>query len=477
VRARAALGAVLATAVVLGTGGWWVRDVVRQQWMADARKKATNNVFLMTSSLASAVIPRHGDFPYAIVFTDGRRAAASGSLFGEDLDKPLAGFPPTVGWGIRTVRFRGGHPLAGTEQTPAAGFTRRFVVGTTDVLPADRIKKLAGRGDQPAQRLTVYVLVSETEADTAVATIDRVFGWSLPLAVPFVGMIAWLVTGRALRPVEAIRAKMADISAHALDQRVPVPASGDAITRLAQTTNQTLDRLEHAHHRQQHFVADASHELRTPLASLRNSLEIALAYPERTDWPATVSAALADVRRLQRLADDLLLLASAGQAPPRPGETADLADIVEEQVAERAYFADDEPVFTAETTRPALVCENETRLARIVRNLLDNASRHARAEVKATVAVEGDSVTLTVTDDGPGIPAADQERIFDRFVRLDDARTRADGGAGLGLTIVRDLATDLGGTVHVADTSCGATFIVTLPAPAKAADHRSSASH
>ncbi|WP_460352111.1 sensor histidine kinase [Actinoallomurus acanthiterrae] len=438
-RVRAALSAALAAAVVFGAGGWLVRDVVRGQWMTAAREQATRDAFSLTYSFESgATTPRGTDFSYTVVLADGRRAMVAGTVFGDDLDRPLPAFPPRVGWGIHTVPGKG-----------------RFIVGTTEVLPADRIEKLTGSGGL-AQRLTVYVLVSTADARTAVATIDRLLGWGLPFAVPFVGLIAWFVTGRALRPVEAIRAKMAAISAHALDQRVPVPATGDEITRLALTTNETLDRLEHAHHRQQRFVADASHELRTPLAGLRNSLEIALAYPERTDWPSTVATALADVDRLQRLAEDLLLLASPAQATPT---TSDLADIVEEQVAERAHTGDG-PAFTARTTRPALVRESETRLARIVRNLLDNAARHARTEVTAAVAVTDGGVTLTVADDGPGVPPEDRERIFERFVRLDDARTRADGGAGLGLTIVRELVTGLGGTVRVTGRS---TFVVTLP--------------
>ncbi|WP_433183727.1 HAMP domain-containing sensor histidine kinase [Actinoallomurus sp. CA-150999] len=440
VRVRAALSAALAAAVVFGAGGWWLRDVVRAQWLNAAREKAARDAFSVTYGFESGTEPGRGiDFSFAVILTDGRRAVVSGPVFDDDLDRPLPGFPPRVGWGIHTVPGKG-----------------QFVVGTTDVLPADRIKKLTGIGGRTAQRLTVYVLVSTADAKTAVATIDRLLGWGLPVAVPFVGLIAWFVTGRALRPVEAIRAKMADISVHALDQRVPVPATGDEITRLALTTNETLDRLEHAHHRQQRFVADASHELRTPLAGLRNSLEIALAYPDRTDWPITVATTLADVDRLQRLAEDLLLLASPARAA---STTSDLAGIVEEQVAERAHTRDG-PAFTAHTTRPALVRESETRLARIVRNLLDNAARHARTEVTATVAVTDGGVTLTVTDDGPGVPPEDRERIFERFVRLDDARTRADGGAGLGLTIVRDLVTGLGGTVRVTGRS---TFVVTLP--------------
>jgi signal transduction histidine kinase len=202
------------------------------------------------------------------------------------------------------------------------------------------------------------------------------------------------------------------------------------------------------------FVTNASHELRSPLANLRNALEVPLAHAADADWPVIVADALADTTRLQRLTDDLLLLAATGRQSPQPGETTDLSDLVAEQIGERHYLGGAGPTFAARITEGALVPGNELQVGRIVRNLLDNAAKHAAGNVTATVTIEGEekerTVLLTVSDDGPGVPAADRERVFDRFVRLDDARTRTTGGSGLGLTIARGLAEDLGGTI-VAD--------------------------
>ncbi|WUH98960.1 HAMP domain-containing histidine kinase [Spirillospora sp. NBC_00431] len=365
---------------------------------------------------------------------------------------------PAVGWDVRKVRLP---PTAdGAENV------RTFVIGTTDVLPPDRIQKSTGLEAPSAQRLTVYVLASPRRAETAVAALDHVLGWGMPVTAAFVGLTAWVVTGRALRPIEAIRVKMAGITAGALDQRVPVPPTADAVAKLAQTTNETLDRLEQALLRERRFVADASHELRSPLAALRGTLEIPLAQRERADWPTVVSAALADTVRLQHLTDDLLLLCSASRRPIDPGSVVDLADLLEEQVAERAYNHD-AAVFTCDVERPALVRGEEVRCGRAIRNLLDNAARHARSTVHATVRREAHTVILTVSDDGPGVPVADWERIFDTFVRLDEARTRTDGGMGLGLAIVRELVTTLGGTVRVTG---GSTFAVRLPAARNLSD-------
>ncbi|RKS74297.1 signal transduction histidine kinase [Actinomadura pelletieri DSM 43383] len=464
VRVRAACGAMVATAFVFALGALVARAVVEDQWTKDARDHATDVAFQVTFALETGRVPVGVRDAYVVVSADGRYARTGGVSTpptGEgrgrtgDLepDRPGPGFVPAVGWGLRKIRTPSAVEAEGTVQT--------YVVGTTDPLPPARFREATGLDTRSAQRLTVYTLVASERARTAVMTLDRLVRWGMPGAVLFVGLTAWLVTGLALRPVEAIRAKMAGITAGDLDQRVPVPPTTDVVAGLARTTNETLDRLERAHLRQRRFVADASHELRSPLAALRGTLEIPLARPARADWPAVAAAALADTVRLQRLTDDLLLLSAEGHRPREDAAAVDLADLVEEQIAERAYSASGAaPAFGCEVERPALVRGEETRLARVVRNLLDNAARHARSTVHATVRRDADTVVLTVTDDGAGVPPADRERIFDRFVRLDDARTRADGGAGLGLAIVRELVTALGGTVRVTD---GSTFTVRLP--------------
>jgi signal transduction histidine kinase len=472
VRSRAAIGAALATAAVFAAAGLLVREGVRAEWMADARNQAYQDAQRTADDVSGNPLGIVGlRSPWVLVLEDGRIAGTFGTispyvrvLADEGALAPApADLESAVEW--RSVPFP---PASGPKPGPEvpgglAGRTLTVAVTATPRLPARRVASVTNGLATRSQRMTVYVLVAPEGADAAVAAVERLFRFGLPFAALFAALVAWVVTGRALRPVEAIRARLAEITASAVDQRVPVPASTDEIAELARTTNSTLERLEHALVAQRRFVADASHELRSPLANLRNALEVPMAYPDDADWEAAVAGALTDVDRLQRLTDDLLVLA-LDEAPQPPTSPVDLGGIVAEQVAERAH-AGRGPAFTAEVAAPALVTGSEVQLGRIVGNLLDNAARHAGSAVAVTVAAEAGQVVLTVTDDGPGIPAAERERIFERFVRLDAARSRATGGAGLGLTIVRGLVTRLGGSVRAMDApGGGACFELRLPA-------------
>jgi signal transduction histidine kinase len=229
-----------------------------------------------------------------------------------------------------------------------------------------------------------------------------------------------------------------------------------------------LGRLESASVRQRAFVADAAHELRSPLAAMRTQLEVAIHHPGSADWGTTASDVLADTTRLARLVDDLLLLARVdeGQRPPRgapqrPAVATDLVVVVD-AVLERPRRDDREVARVGDPS--ALTGGEADTLTRIVANLVDNAARHARTKVIVDVRAKGDAIVLTVSDDGPGIPRAERERVFERFTRLDQARTRDNGGSGLGLPIVRSLVEALGGSVSLADASPGLRAVVRLPA-------------
>jgi signal transduction histidine kinase len=237
-----------------------------------------------------------------------------------------------------------------------------------------------------------------------------------------------------------------------LARRVPVPDTHDEVARLARTTNETLAALEASVERQRRFVADASHELRSPIASLRTQLEVGAAHPELLD----VDGAVEDTVRLQRLAADLLLLARL-DAGERPADAHfDLAELIREQ-------AEGRPGLTVEADAVE-VAGSRTQLGRLVANLLDNAQRHARSAVTVSVRREGGRAIVQVADDGDGVPADDRERVFERFVRLDAARSRDDGGAGLGLAIARDVAVRHGGTLTVGEAATGgALFELRLP--------------
>ncbi|MEU8527443.1 MULTISPECIES: sensor histidine kinase [Streptomyces] len=288
----------------------------------------------------------------------------------------------------------------------------------------------------------------------------------VPLITLLTGVLVHVSVARALRPVEAIRRELADITGQSLDRRVPVPPTEDAIARLARTTNDTLDRLEQASARQQQFVADAAHELRSPLAALRAQLESALRHPDSVAWPAVVADAAADVVRLQALADDLLLLASLDgtRHRSRAAEPVDLAALAEDLVREYQHLPESARLRIAcAAVTPAVVDGSATQLERLLRNLLGNACRHAAAVVDVTVRVADGAVVLEVHDDGPGIPPEDRARVFGRFTRLDESRTRTAGGAGLGLPIARDIATRHGGTLVIAATERGARLLASFP--------------
>ena len=306
--------------------------------------------------------------------------------------------------------------------------------------------------------VTVYAGASLKDQQEAVSSVTRSMLLGLPALLLVVSGVTWLVTRRALRPVESIRTEMAGITASTdLSRRVPEPDARDEVARLARTTNETLAALESSVERQRRFVADVSHELRSPIASLRTQLEVGAAHPDLLD----VDGAVADTVRLQQLATDLLLLARL-DAGERPGEgRVALGALVREELAQEQQGP--HPVRAGELAEGE-VTGSRGQLARVLVNLLQNAQRHAASEVTVAVREEGRWVELEVADDGPGVPEAERERIFERFVRLDDARSRDEGGAGLGLAIARDVAARHGGTLTVASGAAGgARFVLRLP--------------
>ncbi|RAG81949.1 two-component sensor histidine kinase [Streptacidiphilus pinicola] len=333
--------------------------------------------------------------------------------------------------------------------------------------------------DSPGGPVLIRTGVSLGAADDAEHTTALTLLVGCPLLLLTVALVTWRVTGRALRPVEAIRSEVAAIGEvegfeQQLHRRVPIPRGEDEITRLARTMNGMLDRLDLAGRRQRQFIADASHELRSPIAVLRTQLEVALGHPDPQVRAELVEGALQDAERLQDLAADLLFLArlDAG-ATQRPVEPIDIAELV--RVAVRAR-ADRRVTFALDTRRgaEAVVPGDHLWLTRLVTNLLDNAERHARTAVEVTIRQQGATVLLRVHNDGPALAPEDRERIFERFTRLDDARSRDEGGAGLGLPIARDIAQHHGGTLRAVDTAtrdssagnspAGATFEARFPA-------------
>ncbi|MGQ0520013.1 MAG: ATP-binding protein [Actinomycetota bacterium] len=286
----------------------------------------------------------------------------------------------------------------------------------------------------------------------------------VPVLLVVLGASAWVLVGRALAPVEAMRREVEGITSSALDRRVAVPGGTDEVARLASTLNAMLDRLDRGQQRQRLFVSDASHELRSPVAAIRQHAEVAAAHPAATSVGDLASEVVVDAHRLQRLVDDLLLVARADErtlaVEPREVDVDDLA-------LDEARRLRDTTDLRVDTSGVAAgrVKGDRPLLARALRNLGDNAARHARTVVALTVAESAGIVHLAVDDDGPGIPAAERTNVFERFVRLDDARARDTGGTGLGLAIVQEVATAHGGTVAARDSALGGARIeLALPA-------------
>jgi signal transduction histidine kinase len=300
-----------------------------------------------------------------------------------------------------------------------------------------------------------------TAVDAATRTLLFYLLWGIPLLIVVAGVTTYLFSGRALRPVEAMRSQVAAMTEKDLGQRVAVPPSRDEVGRLAETMNGMIARLQDAQGVQRRFVADASHELRSPLATIATGLEL---MQSGTVDRSTITALRGETSRLNKLVEGLILLARADERGLQPRrEEVDLDEVAE---LERGRPADGAVVAEVRAV-PVRVIGDRGQLARVVRNLVDNARRHARSRVLVTVGRDRDTAVLEVSDDGPGVPQADRARVFERFVRLDDARARADGGSGLGLAIVAEVVAVHGGSVEVTDgPGGGALFRVRIPAVA-----------
>lgn len=314
-------------------------------------------------------------------------------------------------------------------------------------------------------------------------TLTLLLSLVFPVLALGLALVVWLVLGRALRPVEDLRAAADEVAATGGPGSLPVPQTGE-LAALAQTLNAMLDRLQTtadgeraaasaaraAAQRQRSFVADAAHELRSPLASLSTALEVAQRHPQAYPQPELLADLEADVLRLQVLVEDLLLLARVGSRPLRsqPIDLVNLArEVVEALGLANADIALAAPSVSASELQVSLTGTGRAEgdpgaVARILRNVVSNAARHARSRVEILI----DDGCVWVEDDGAGIEPEQRERVFERFVRLEEARERDAGGSGLGLAIARELAREQGGDVQLAGaTGGGVRAVLTLPQP------------
>jgi signal transduction histidine kinase len=445
VRVRTTLAATAVVALALVVGTWLLlatlEGALTRNQDDSARTRARDVASLVTAgTLPASLTPSNDDSFIQVVDGAGHVRSA-------------------------TTNVRGRAP-AFSFRAPGADPVVRTVTGVRDDQDLENYRVWALRAGSGDARATVYVATSLESVSETVATLRGLLVIGVPVLTLLLALVTWTVVGRALRPVESIRAEVADISDAELSRRVPEPPGGDEIAHLARTMNAMLDRLEAASRRQRAFASDASHELQSPLTRLRTQLEVAVAHPAATDWDALVHDLLADSAEMERLIGDLLFLAREDERPARPtaDELVDLDDVVLEEVA-RIRVGSRVPIGTGGVSA-APVRGSREQLVRLVRNLLENAERHAHAGVEVAVTSGEQAVELVVSDDGPGVPAGDRDRIFHRFVRLDDDRSRDDGGgSGLGLSIVATIAERHGGCCLVADSATGATFVLRLPAP------------
>ena len=444
IRARTTAAACIVVAAALALGAVVVVVVLRhalERNIVDAARTRAAEVagLVVDGSLpASLAVPVADESVVQVVDSGGAVVAASANVEGAS----------------RISRME---PVAGRTETET---TDRLIVENE---PEDRFHVLALGGGDGRETFTVYVATSLEPVDESIAAVRRILLVALPLVLLVVALTSWAIVGLALRPVDSMREEVDDISESELGRRVVEPRADDEIGRLARGMNRMLDRLQSSTDRQHRFVADASHELQSPLASSLAHLEVALAHPDETDWVETGSALVADNQRMSRTVQDLLFLArsDSGRAGgPRP--LVDLDDVV---LAEVERVGDRFPVdVEVSSVSPVEVRADPDQLGRVVRNLVENAGTHARSTIVVSVAARDTTAELVVDDDGPGVPEADRERIFERFTRLDASRSRATGGAGLGLAIAREIVERHGGTlVAAASPMGGARFVVRLP--------------
>jgi len=445
---------------------WWPRSI---RWQVTLAASLVAAAVLVGAAAALLLVHRAA----LVAQLDEQLQADADRLGGELRRAPTTPFEVRAGVdddAIAMVVALDGTVLA-SSSTRGVGPIGVIPSGTADELRTVQDDDIdSGRSRVLSRRITtaggddvVLQLASpHDDIDELVRALGVASAIGLPVVVVALGVLIWVVVGRTLRPVERIRADVAAIGPAQLDRRVAAPTGTDEIARLAATMNLMLERLDASAQRQRRFTADASHELRTPLTRMRAELEAACADGSTSPVDESVRA---EVLGMQRLVEDLLVLAGGDeQAATAPMQLVDLDDVVLEELRtqpRRAVSVDASAVSAAQVTGAP------DQLRRVVRNLLDNAYRHATSNVRIALGESGDIVTLCVEDDGPGVPPARRAEIFERFSRTDEGRHAASGGTGLGLAIVREVLTRHHGSVELdPEHRPGGRFVVTLPAAA-----------
>ena len=439
-RTRMLIISSIAVAVVLAIGGVLLLALLRAE-LVDSADDAGEDTALSIAKLAE-----EGTLPPELASTEEVAAAVQVVKGGQVISA--------------TTNAMGSRPLRMEELEPGES---RLVERET--LPFDDdgpFRVLALGTETPTGEATIYVAVDIEDVAEVVSVTAKVGSVGLAALVIALAAVLWVVIGRTLAPVAAIRERADAITGSELHQRVPQPIGRDEISDLARTINEMLARLESSAQRQEAFVADAAHELRSPIASLQARLETELLSPRTATDDRMTRDLLRETIRMARLVDHLLLLArsdagtiSADKIP------VDLEDVVRESVTS----AGDSPVpITTEQVEPVQVMGQPALLEHVVSNLLDNAGRFADSSISVSLKANGQYAILTVDDDGPGIPEHLREDVLNRFVRVDESRERGTGGAGLGLAIVSEIVHVHSGEIVISDSPAGGARVrVLLP--------------
>ncbi len=444
IRSQVTFAATLVVAAALALSGIALILLVQQSLVgsldAAATARARDVASLANAGSLPTIIPNGGEESSLVQIVDssGTIVASTQNVAGE---RAILSSPPQPG-----------APVARTISQSSVGAGEFRVIAVPVTLSS-------GPG-------WIYVATSLAQTAAAIRSLILLVSTGLPLIVLVVAWTVWRAVGQVLKPVDAIRQRASTIGAENLSQRVPVPATGDEIARLAVTMNEMLHRLDAAATRQSRFVGDASHELKSPLTALRAQVEVALAHPD-PEGPAPVLTTVRDqATRMSVLIDDLLFLAKSTEVAAPLDTLVDLDELVLQEAHRVRELGS--TVVEIVSISAARVVGSHRDLARMLRNLGDNAHDHARSRIAFSLATDGGEATITVADDGPGIPVESRERVFERFWRLDDSRARnsTGGGSGLGLAIARQIADGHHGSLTIEDPhpgDSGIVFVIRLP--------------
>lgn len=433
IRARSATVAVAVVALALVIGGVGLVVVLRAA---------------LTNSIASAVTQRAQDVAAQIASDDVDAAVATAGA--SPSDSTIVQVMDEAGTVIVSSPSIDGEPaivapLGTTVGVATSQVPLSFVDGELYEVAAVAAATTTGP-------VTVVAAQSLGAVQRVVGTVAAAILLAAPFLLAAVGAVTWLMVGRSLTSVDRIRARVEDITAADLSERVPVPAANDEVGRLAVTMNHMLDRLQVSVDRQRRFVADASHELKSPLASMRATLDVAQASGRGVD--ASAEEVLGgEVDRMTRLVAGLLMLARSDESDIRQRLVdVDVDDVV---MAEVRRVRAEQAVQVETDVEAVRVRGDDHLIAQAIRNLVDNATRFAASTVRFGVHPCDGGALITVEDDGPGIPPDRRAEVFGRFVRLDEHRARSTGGTGLGLAIVAEIARRHGGSVRIDDSALG----------------------